>query len=141
MPQPSPPPGSLPPTRQARAKCWAARDAYFQCLDSHSLWLQGLKPSSYSEVVSIDPTKPNIIAENDKTVGKEQRRELYACRKEKDGFDRDCLASWVSHFSMLRVKDLQTNFVKKKVEDGEKERQVSDTAFWDKVSAKPNTSA
>ena len=78
-----------PPTSNERKQCWEARDAYFECLDQNGLWLQGLKPSSHEQVLAVDPL--HIQAEPDTR----KNRELYVCRKSKEGFDRNCLASWV----------------------------------------------
>ena len=46
-----------PPTSKERSTCWKARDEYFSCLDNHSLWLQGLCPRDYKEILEIDPLK------------------------------------------------------------------------------------
>ncbi|TPX69354.1 hypothetical protein SpCBS45565_g02499 [Spizellomyces sp. 'palustris'] len=129
--------GSLPPSRSARSKCWTARDAYFACLDSHNLWLQGLGPRTHEEIIAVDPQQLVVSSETDKSLTKEERQRLFACRVMKEMFDRECLPSWVNHFGLLRVKDLQTEYLKKKVDKDERERETSDDAFWEKVSAKP----
>ena len=59
-------PGALPPTKTARGKCWAARDAYFECLDQHKIWLRGLGPQTHQDIISIEPTHLNIASESDK---------------------------------------------------------------------------
>ncbi|KAJ3037672.1 hypothetical protein HDV00_001394 [Rhizophlyctis rosea] len=141
MAQQAPPPGSLPPSRSARSKCWKARDLYFACLEENGLWLQGLKPLNYEDYVKIDPTNPPVRPEN--ALSRQERKELYACKQMKEAFDWECLPSWVSHFSMLRVKDLQMQHLKKKLENEEQQRATNDADFWQKVSAKPesNTSS
>ncbi len=43
----------------------------------------------------------------------------------------------MSHFSMLRVKELQTEYLKNKMkEEQEQRKQGNDDAFWDKVQKK-----
>jgi cytochrome c oxidase assembly factor 6 len=59
--------GAVAPTRQERALCWAARDAYFACLDSANI---------------VDPLADEKAA----------RR---ACGSEDVVFERDCAAQWV----------------------------------------------
>ena len=49
-----------PPTAKERSKCWKARDEYFNCLDQNNLWLQGLAPKDYKEILEIDPLKIKI---------------------------------------------------------------------------------
>lgn len=46
------------PDKNKRKQCWAARDVYFTCLNENGLWLDGLKPANYEEILKIDPTKP-----------------------------------------------------------------------------------
>ena len=146
-----------PPTSQERKACWQARDAYFECLDENGLWLQGLAPETYDDIVKVDPLRLQFQPDT------RSHSKLYTCRKFKELFDNQCLASWVhssiwienwtvswhilkkiprisqkrtlqvSHFSMLRVKDIQTVKLKEKIQKDEKERQTKDDAFWNKV--------
>lgn len=78
-----------PPSASERKACWAARDAYFECLNLNHLWIQGLAPSSYEEMVAVDPLHLSPLPDN------YSNRKLYACRALKKIFDSDCLASWV----------------------------------------------
>lgn len=72
--------GAAPPNRQERKKCWAARDAYFACLDFHNI---------------DDPLRdPNLA---DRTLCRDQARQ----------FDEDCSTQWVKYFKQWRVADLQ----------------------------------
>lgn len=87
--------GSLPPSRSARSKCWAARDAYFACLDSNDLWLQGLRPQTHEEIIAIDPQRAPVKSESDKSLSKEEKGKLFACKEMKAMFEKDCLPSWV----------------------------------------------
>eukprot|EP00842_Homolaphlyctis_polyrhiza_P000011 jgi/Hompol1/100/HPOL_004066-RA len=132
---PPPPPGSLPPTRSARAKCWAARDQYFECLDAHKLWLHGFTPDSADPqaIVQLDPTNPPIKSPSDRSLTAEQRATLFTCAKAKQLFDNDCLPSWMLHFSMLRVKELQTKALIEKVQKEEETRHKNPTDFWQRV--------
>ncbi|KAJ3016807.1 hypothetical protein HKX48_003871 [Thoreauomyces humboldtii] len=129
--------GSLPPTRSDRSKCWKARDAYFACLDANNLYLQGLAPQTHKEVIAIDPKRLTVVAETDPNLPKAERKRLFACKKFKEAFDDDCLASWVLHFSLLRVKDLQTDHLRKKLDEEEAQRATANDDFWEKVTAKP----
>jgi cytochrome c oxidase assembly factor 6 len=56
------------PSRTERAHCWEARDAFFKCLDHHSI---------------IDSIKEHSLAGE-------------RCGKEGQAFERDCASSWVS---------------------------------------------
>ncbi|KAI9012806.1 hypothetical protein BC832DRAFT_529073 [Gaertneriomyces semiglobifer] len=129
--------GDAPPTKTTRAKCWAARDTYFACLDDHNLWLQGLRPQTHEEIIALDAKRPIIRSESDRSLTKKEREDLYICRKMKEMFDQSCLPSWVNHFSLLRVKDLQTKYLREKLEKDEKEREAAGSGFWEKVQAKP----
>ncbi|KAI9105003.1 hypothetical protein DFS34DRAFT_575458 [Phlyctochytrium arcticum] len=129
--------GSAPPTRSARAKCWAARDEYFSCLGINNLWVQGYAPTDHQEIVNIDPRRLDIPEENDqrvKALPKNEQRRLFACKQMKRAFEKECLPSWVYHFSMLRVKDLQTEYLRKKAEREEMVDKGADNAFWERVS-------
>lgn len=57
-----------PLDRNERQACWAARDAYFACLDRNDI---------------LNPLKDGAKATS-------------KCGKESEAFDRDCAASWVS---------------------------------------------
>jgi hypothetical protein len=56
------------PDRSERAKCWEARDIYFQCLEKHDI------------VDSI----------------KEEQKAVQECSLEGKGFEANCATSWVS---------------------------------------------
>lgn len=58
----------IAPDRSARAKCWAARDAYFECLDRN-----------------------DIV---DSFVNKDEAGKK--CGGESKGFETNCASSWVS---------------------------------------------
>ena len=68
-----------PPMRSERAKCYAARDAYFACLDAHDI-IDALAPSSKERATTL-------------------------CRKQEAALERDCVTSWVTHFKQRRVAD------------------------------------
>lgn len=70
--------GTAIPNRSERALCWAARDAYFSCLDAHSI----------------------VDAAKDPSATKK------ACPQETTAFERDCAAAWVKYFKQWRVADL-----------------------------------
>jgi len=69
--------GAVVPTRTERLQCWASRDAYFACLDAHSIVNANADPSATKK----------------------------ACPKETAEFERDCAAKWVSYFKEWRVMD------------------------------------
>jgi cytochrome c oxidase assembly factor 6 len=113
------------PNSRQRSECWKSRDEYFECLDSNELFLYNLSPVDYQEILNLDPL--NLPAHSDRR-GK--------CFKEYQGFKGKCLASWVKHFEMLRVKELQEKALKEKVE---LDLQRKDTdPFWEKVQKAKN---
>ncbi|CAG9941238.1 unnamed protein product [Clonostachys rosea f. rosea IK726] len=72
--------GAAIPNRSERKVCWAARDAYFGCLDAHGI---------------DDPLKdPN-------------QADRVACRAESQQLDQDCAVQWVKYFKQWRVANLQ----------------------------------
>jgi hypothetical protein len=102
------------PSKKERDDCWVARDAYFSwystpshpsCTDN-SIWVNGLSPSTHEEVLSIHPARPQILTES-AVKDRTERKRLFACKKEFAFFQSKCLASWVEHFSLLRVKEMQ----------------------------------
>jgi cytochrome c oxidase assembly factor 6 len=111
------------PSRSERDQCYATRDAYFKCLDEHDLWLQGLKPTTYDQVVEIDPLDLKLEPDTRKNA------HLYTCRQFKLMWDQSCLPSWVQHFSLLRVKELQTKALKQKLE----QQTHTQDSFWENV--------
>jgi cytochrome c oxidase assembly factor 6 len=64
--------GAVAPSRAERQRCWAARDAYFACLDKAGI---------------VDALKEDGAAAAAK-----------ACGQESAEFDKDCAAQWVSPF-------------------------------------------
>ncbi|KAG8670112.1 hypothetical protein FPOAC2_09452 [Fusarium poae] len=71
--------GDAIPNRQERKICWAARDAYFNCLDANNI---------------VDATKDPSATKR-------------ACPTETVDFERDCAAAWVKYFKQWRVADIQ----------------------------------
>ncbi|KEY68026.1 hypothetical protein S40285_04487 [Stachybotrys chlorohalonatus IBT 40285] len=71
--------GTAVPTRTERQVCWAARDAYFSCLDAAS-------------IVDAHANAPQAAR---------------ACPQETAAFERDCAAAWVKYFKQWRVADIQ----------------------------------
>ena len=67
-----PPPA---PTREERRKCWAARDAYFECLTSNQV---------------VIPGRENKNADNTDIKGGGS-----ICRAERDKYGKDCGKTWV----------------------------------------------
>lgn len=65
--------GAVAPSRAERQKCWAARDAYFACLDANAI---------------VDPLK-------------EDKAAARACGPEGKGFEMDCASQWVCRFLFL----------------------------------------
>ncbi|KAH8819796.1 cytochrome oxidase c subunit VIb-domain-containing protein [Xylogone sp. PMI_703] len=71
----------IAPDRSQRAKCWEARDQYFECLDKNSI---------------IDS-----LGEKDKAAK--------ACGSEGKKFEANCATSWVKYFKQRRVMEHQKN--------------------------------
>ncbi|KAI8928802.1 hypothetical protein BC831DRAFT_446629 [Entophlyctis helioformis] len=130
---PAAPPGAPPPTRADRAKCWAARDAYFACLDSHNLWLHGMpEPKDYQAMMRLDPTKPPVLSDREAAAAGLPT----VCKALRDMYKLECLPSWSLHFEMLRVKDMQSKRMVQKVQQEEAERHNNEKEFWDRVRKK-----
>lgn len=69
--------GAVFPTRAERQRCWSARDAYFACLDAHSILDANADPAAARK----------------------------ACPEQTEAFERDCAAKWVSYFKDWRVME------------------------------------
>ena len=91
-------------SRIAREKCYSAKSIYFNCLDTNNLWLSGLNPKSYQEIINVNPADESLI-----------NLPSIKCLPEFSRFKESCLNSWVVHFSLLRVKDLQTDAIREKI--------------------------
>ncbi|KAH0609248.1 uncharacterized protein H6S33_012734 [Morchella sextelata] len=76
------------PNRSQRAKCWEARDSFFQCLDRNDI---------------IDPIK-NSAAAGEK------------CAPSSAAFEKECVGSWVEYFKKRRVMEYNRNETFKKLE-------------------------
>ncbi|KAH6565851.1 hypothetical protein BASA50_000072 [Batrachochytrium salamandrivorans] len=124
---------SQPPTRSERSKCWSARDAYFACLDERKLWLHGFAPTDYDEIVKLDPLAKHGKSEGDRTLTKEERGKLFTCSQTKLFFEKECLPSWVYHFGMLRVKELQSKAMSDHLRKGQEERHANRDEYWAKM--------
>lgn len=73
--------GAAIPTRSERAVCWAARDAYYACLDANSIVDASREPGA--------------------------SQAARACPEASAAFERDCAAAWVKYFKQWRVADMQ----------------------------------
>lgn len=119
-----------PPSKQQRDDCWKARDSYFNCLDINGMWLDGVKPASMEEILSleVDTSKSFFDRLNSKSnvVSKECAllRQAYECK---------CLPSWQQHFLTERIKDKQKRYLKDKMVREEEERNREASDFWDRV--------
>ncbi|MCJ1447961.1 MAG: hypothetical protein MMC23_008473 [Stictis urceolatum] len=67
----------IAPGRSARDKCWAARDAFFACLDQNGI---------------VDS-----ITNKDEAAAK--------CGQQDEDLKRECASSWVSYFKQRRVME------------------------------------
>ncbi|KAJ1559372.1 hypothetical protein HK405_010888, partial [Cladochytrium tenue] len=135
---------NMPPTRDERERCTAARDAYFACLDARHAWLHGLRPAGHDQVLAVDPPAAATAAV---AAARAAARSWVAspsaavpgaeCRQLFTAFEDACLPSWVLHFCTMRVKDLQRQHVVEHAESRDRQRATADgaSAFWEKVSA------
>lgn len=73
--------GAAIPTRSERAVCWAARDAYYGCLDANNIIDAAKEPGASAAAKKC----PEATAE----------------------FEKDCAAAWVKYFKQWRVADIQ----------------------------------
>lgn len=87
--------GDAAPKKSARDQCWAARDAYFACLDEHHLWLHGLDPKTHEEKVAIDSARYKVASESDRSLSRQEKARLFLCKQAKTFFSQHCLPSWV----------------------------------------------
>ncbi|KAF8476827.1 cytochrome oxidase c subunit VIb-domain-containing protein [Kalaharituber pfeilii] len=76
-PSPPPTPEPVAPNRSQRTRCWAARDAFFACLDAHGI---------------IDSLKGHEVA-------------TAHCGKQDIAFKNECAGSWVEYFKKRRVME------------------------------------
>ena len=83
--------GRSAPSKEDRDKCWAARDAYFECLNTNGLWLDRLAPQSSEEVIAIDPTTIMAKLQQEKHID----NKLRVCEAFRLAFEKECLNSWV----------------------------------------------
>ncbi|KAF2752261.1 hypothetical protein M011DRAFT_455068 [Sporormia fimetaria CBS 119925] len=79
------------PSRTNRAKCYEARDAFFECLDKNSI------------LDSINSPK-----------GREAAKK--ACGQEDVVFEKSCAHSWVEYFKKQRVVNYQKEQTIKRIE-------------------------
>lgn len=70
----------LPPNKSKRQECWAARDAFFECLTTNKI------------DNSLDPKNKSVVDSQ--------------CGKLLKDFEGKCVASWVKHFQDKRYNDL-----------------------------------
>ncbi|PHH59580.1 hypothetical protein CDD81_2845 [Ophiocordyceps australis] len=101
--------GTAIPTRDERQRCWASRDAFFACLDTHNI---------------INTTTP---------AGATAARK--ACPADNAAFERDCSASWVTYFRQWRVADAK----KKKALEELREQGAEQLPVTTSFSPKPTT--
>lgn len=131
---------NLPPSKASRSECWAARDHFFSCLDTHGLWLGGVGPGSHAEMLSVDPlTAPQVqeaAYKSSKALKNSKGKSLVECKREYLQYCQSCLPSWVDHFCKLRVKELQTRALAKSEQERERERTNNDSQFWANVRRK-----
>ena len=71
-PPPAPAPPTASSTRHSRERCWAARDAFFDCLDAHGI----------IDSLSLKGKGKDLAAQK--------------CRQEDIDFGKECVGSWVS---------------------------------------------
>ncbi|KAJ3065158.1 hypothetical protein HDU98_011458 [Podochytrium sp. JEL0797] len=123
------------PQKDQRRRCWAARDAYFGCLNLNKLWLNGLAVEGHDAIVALDVSKPNIRIQSDKSLSSDEKKKLFVCQKALDEFGEECLSSWVFHFSMLRVKEMQNKHLVDHQMQKEAELRSKPDDFWEKVKS------
>ncbi|OCK78555.1 hypothetical protein K432DRAFT_356559 [Lepidopterella palustris CBS 459.81] len=87
-PKPSSDGAYVAPNRTSRALCYEARDAFFECLDRHSI---------------LDPITDKSAADK-------------ACGKLDEEFEKNCAGSWVQYFKQRRVVEFKKEQTIKKIE-------------------------
>ncbi|KAL8644316.1 MAG: hypothetical protein Q9226_007828 [Calogaya cf. arnoldii] len=89
-PKPSSDGAFIAPDRRTRAKCYEARDAFFQCLDKNGI---------------LDAI----------TDAEKARKE---CGDVEKAFGRECAGSWVTYFKQRRVMEWKKQQTLNKIEAG-----------------------
>ncbi|PVI06959.1 hypothetical protein DM02DRAFT_609333 [Periconia macrospinosa] len=79
------------PSRTNRAKCYEARDAFFECLDKHQI-LDSINSSSGRQATAK------------------------ACGDADKVFEKNCAHSWVEYFKKQRVVNYKKEMTIKKIE-------------------------
>ncbi|KAK0534648.1 hypothetical protein OC842_002578 [Tilletia horrida] len=80
------------PTRAERQQCWTHRDAYFDCLTAHNM---PIPPGTDMS----DGRGPPTISERE--IAKARAED--PCKRERDGFEKNCAKSWADYFRKRRV--------------------------------------
>ncbi|KAL0633038.1 hypothetical protein Q9L58_008048 [Maublancomyces gigas] len=78
----------IAPNRSQRARCWEARDGFFQCLDRSNI---------------LDPIKEAPAAH-------------VSCGVQEVAFEKECVGSWVEYFKKRRVMERNRETMLKKLE-------------------------
>ncbi|KAJ3367662.1 hypothetical protein HDU91_001229 [Kappamyces sp. JEL0680] len=99
----------LPPTKRERDVCWNATKAYFECLDSNGMWLDGVIPQTEQEILELGGT-PSTASGGENMAA--------------------------FHFTTERIKQKQKSYLVEKIQREEEARANSDDRFWEKVKAK-----
>ncbi|KAI5794832.1 cytochrome oxidase c subunit VIb-domain-containing protein [Pyronema domesticum] len=99
----------IAPNRSQRAKCWEARDAFFECLDRNSI---------------IDSVK-------------EDKKAKEVCGGENVKFEKECVASWVEYFKKRRVMEYNRDQMMKGLQnEGAQQVAIPDPVGQAQVSPK-----
>jgi hypothetical protein len=64
-----------------------------------------------------------------RTMTKEEKNTLFTCHKMYELFNKDCLRSWVVHFSLLRVKEMQQEHMRQFAAEREKQSNTNDVRW------------
>ena len=119
-----------PPTKEQRDNCWAARDAYFNCLDINGMWLDGVKPASMEEILSLEVASTSSVFDRINSKATAAGKE---CALLRQAWESKCLSSWQQHFLTERIKEKQKRYLQEKMVREEMERNKEASDFWDRV--------
>ncbi len=88
------------PSRSERKACWESRDAYFQCLTSHSIIVPpGTDMSDGRGPVGKSAAEEQKRLEKEKGASRDQALKDDPCRSLRGGYEEHCARSWVSRRS------------------------------------------
>lgn len=115
-----------PPDREERARCWAARDAYFNCLDEISIVAPGeeeklpkVSQTLRGEQASSHSWSSWLPGGKDKA---EVTKDLAPCAARLMTYSKECPKSWFDYFNKLRILKERQRLTMEEMEKNNKDQ-------------------